>query len=137
MEMVSSKLNKRTTKYNHFLFRDHIDDYDDDNDGILDIEDEDDDGDGLLDVEVYNTNTIYVLTFKSRKLWELNFISKILFSFLLCPILFTGDYKYHSLSVLSSYYRSLRYYSCIASPCLDIVHSCSYERATGPGPGNK
>ena len=33
-------------------FRDHIDDLDDDNDGILDLEDEDDDGDGILDREV-------------------------------------------------------------------------------------
>ena len=33
-------------------FRDHIDDYDDDNDSIPDIHDEDDDGDGLLDAEV-------------------------------------------------------------------------------------
>ena len=32
--------------------RDHVDDYDDDNDNIPDIHDEDDDGDGLLDTEV-------------------------------------------------------------------------------------
>merc|ERR1711978_694475 len=31
--------------------RDHVDDYDDDNDGILDIHDEDDDGDGIRDLE--------------------------------------------------------------------------------------
>ena len=31
------------------LFRDHVNDEDDDNDGILDIHDEDDDGDGILD----------------------------------------------------------------------------------------
>jgi len=31
--------------------KDHIDDLDDDNDGILDVEDEDDDGDGILDPE--------------------------------------------------------------------------------------
>ena len=39
-----------------FLFwiylRDHVDDFDDDNDGILDIHDEDDDGDGIVDLEV-------------------------------------------------------------------------------------
>lgn len=34
------------------IFRDHVDDYDDDNDGILDIHDEDDDGDGIRDLEV-------------------------------------------------------------------------------------
>ena len=32
--------------------RDHVDDYDDDNDNIPDVHDEDDDGDGLLDAEV-------------------------------------------------------------------------------------
>ena len=31
------------------LCRDHVNDEDDDNDGILDIHDEDDDGDGILD----------------------------------------------------------------------------------------
>ena len=31
-----------------FVLRDHIDDLDDDNDGILDHEDKDDDGDGIL-----------------------------------------------------------------------------------------
>lgn len=31
--------------------RDHVDDFDDDNDGILDKFDEDDDGDGIPDVE--------------------------------------------------------------------------------------
>jgi len=31
--------------------RDHVDDFDDDNDGILDVDDEDDDGDGIPDVE--------------------------------------------------------------------------------------
>jgi len=31
--------------------RDHVDDDDDDNDGILDHEDEDDDGDGILDIQ--------------------------------------------------------------------------------------
>ena len=30
-------------------FRDHVNDEDDDNDGILDVHDEDDDGDGILD----------------------------------------------------------------------------------------
>ena len=34
-------------------FRDHIDDFDDDNDGIIDIEDDDDDGDGIKDREVF------------------------------------------------------------------------------------
>ena len=34
------------------ICRDHVDDYDDDNDGILDIHDEDDDGDGIRDLEV-------------------------------------------------------------------------------------
>ena len=29
--------------------RDHVNDEDDDNDGILDVHDEDDDGDGILD----------------------------------------------------------------------------------------
>ena len=31
------------------LSRDHVNDEDDDNDGILDVHDEDDDGDGILD----------------------------------------------------------------------------------------
>lgn len=34
------------------FFRDHVDDFDDDNDGLLDTEDDDDDGDGILDREV-------------------------------------------------------------------------------------
>ena len=37
-------------------FRDHVDDFDDDNDGILDIHDEDDDGDGIVDFEVKKWN---------------------------------------------------------------------------------
>ena len=32
-------------------FRDHVDDLDDDNDGILDMLDDDDDGDGIRDRE--------------------------------------------------------------------------------------
>ena len=36
----------------YLTFRDHVDDLDDDNDGILDIEDDDDDGDGIRDREV-------------------------------------------------------------------------------------
>ena len=31
------------------MCRDHVNDEDDDNDGILDVHDEDDDGDGILD----------------------------------------------------------------------------------------
>ncbi|XP_023322355.1 uncharacterized protein LOC111696839 [Eurytemora carolleeae] len=31
--------------------RDHVDDFDDDNDGVPDVEDDDDDGDGILDRE--------------------------------------------------------------------------------------
>ena len=43
--------------------RDHIDDKDDDNDGILDVDDEDDDGDGILDGEVKNSyNPSFSLT---------------------------------------------------------------------------
>ena len=38
------------------IFRDHVDDFDDDNDGILDIHDEDDDGDGIVDFEVKKLN---------------------------------------------------------------------------------
>ena len=38
--------------WNIFYFRDHVDDFDDDNDGVLDIHDEDDDGDGIVDIEV-------------------------------------------------------------------------------------
>ena len=34
------------------IHRDHVDDLDDDNDGILDVHDEDDDGDGIMDLEV-------------------------------------------------------------------------------------
>ena len=37
-------------------FRDHVDGFDDDNDGILDIHDEDDDGDGIVDFEVKKWN---------------------------------------------------------------------------------
>ena len=36
----------------HKYYRDHVDDFDDDNDGIIDIEDDDDDGDGIKDREV-------------------------------------------------------------------------------------
>ena len=39
-------------------FRDHVDDFDDDNDGVLDIHDEDDDGDGIVDIEVGKNKTI-------------------------------------------------------------------------------
>ena len=35
----------------YFRYRDHVDDFDDDNDGIPDIEDNDDDGDGIRDRE--------------------------------------------------------------------------------------
>ena len=35
-----------------------MDDYDDDNDGVLDIHDEDDDGDGIVDIEVGKNKTI-------------------------------------------------------------------------------
>ena len=45
-----------------FILRDHIDDLDDDNDGIVDHEDEDDDGDGILDQEVKIYYTIQFLT---------------------------------------------------------------------------
>ncbi len=34
------------------VVRDHVDDFDDDNDGVPDVEDDDDDGDGILDREV-------------------------------------------------------------------------------------
>ena len=34
------------------FIRDHIDDFDDDNDGIPDYQDDDDDGDGIQDYEV-------------------------------------------------------------------------------------
>ena len=36
----------------YIFLRDHVDDFDDDNDGIIDIEDDDDDGDGIRDREV-------------------------------------------------------------------------------------
>ena len=48
-------MNKKHTKQKFFHFsnsRDHVDDFDDDNDGILDVHDEDDDGDGIVDFEV-------------------------------------------------------------------------------------
>ena len=35
-----------------------MDDFDDDNDGVLDIHDEDDDGDGIVDIEVGKNKTI-------------------------------------------------------------------------------
>ena len=44
---------KGGTLYSYeYIFRDHVDDFDDDNDGIIDIEDDDDDGDGIRDREV-------------------------------------------------------------------------------------
>ena len=46
-----------------FWNRDHIDDIDDDNDGILDIEDEDDDGDGIIDIQVIITQHLIVTYF--------------------------------------------------------------------------
>ena len=45
---------------------DHVDDMDDDNDGILDVHDADDDGDGIEDVEVtLNLNKHYSTIFQS------------------------------------------------------------------------
>ncbi len=43
-----------------FNVRDHVDDFDDDNDGLLDHEDDDDDGDGVLDREVTTQSTYYI-----------------------------------------------------------------------------
>ena len=40
----------------YIFLRDHVDDFDDDNDGIIDIEDDDDDGDGIRDREVNSIN---------------------------------------------------------------------------------
>ena len=45
-------LKRETLTLQIYFLRDHIDDYDDDNDGILDVHDEDDDGDGIEDREV-------------------------------------------------------------------------------------
>ena len=45
---IKHKKNTSILKYS----RDHVDDFDDDNDGILDVHDEDDDGDGIVDLEV-------------------------------------------------------------------------------------
>ena len=55
--MSINKSAKYTLESSSFLcnktfFRDHIDDFDDDNDGVIDIEDDDDDGDGIKDREV-------------------------------------------------------------------------------------
>ena len=52
--------------------KDHVDDYDDDNDNIPDIHDEDDDGDGLLDAEVsltkiYWKESIYLMIIKCHR----------------------------------------------------------------------
>ena len=52
--------------------RDHVDDYDDDNDNIPDVHDEDDDGDGLLDSEVsltkmYWKESIYLTIIKCHR----------------------------------------------------------------------
>ena len=41
-----------------YIFSDHVNDPDDDNDGILDAHDEDDDGDGIVDVEVINLSAV-------------------------------------------------------------------------------
>ena len=54
-------------EYYIIILRDHVDDLDDDNDGILDIEDEDDDGDGILDREV---NIVYVAVFSALGKWD-------------------------------------------------------------------
>ena len=44
--------------------RDHVEDEDDDNDGILDVNDEDDDGDGIPDTDVrpplYHLKELYI-----------------------------------------------------------------------------
>ena len=51
--------------------RDHVDDYDDDNDNIPDVHDEDDDGDGLLDAEVskiyWKESKIYLMIIKCHR----------------------------------------------------------------------
>ena len=52
--------------------KDHVDDYDDDNDNIPDVHDEDDDGDGLLDSEVsltkiYWKESIYLMIIKCHR----------------------------------------------------------------------
>ena len=58
----------------HFVIilslRDHVDDFDDDNDGILDIEDDDDDGDGIKDREVQQYR---VSINKIRKIYKFAF----------------------------------------------------------------
>ena len=48
-------------------FRDHVDDQDDDNGGILDIEDDDDDGDGIRDREVYIVFSINTFITENKK----------------------------------------------------------------------
>ena len=48
---VCKILQKAAFSVTKHFFRDHIDDFDDDNDGVIDIED-DDDGDGIKDREV-------------------------------------------------------------------------------------
>ena len=47
--------NDQDQKKKPFYCRDHVDDIDDDNDGILDVDDIDDDGDGIMDVEVFTS----------------------------------------------------------------------------------
>ena len=49
--------------------RDHVDDYDDDNDNIPDIHDEDDDGDGLLDEEV-NLHVLEDVIDSQKIIWK-------------------------------------------------------------------
>ena len=57
----------RDSSSNDILFvRDHVDDFDDDNDGIIDILDDDDDGDGIKDREVR--------VIKNLQTWKANII---------------------------------------------------------------
>ena len=59
-------------------FRDHVDDFDDDNDGILDIHDEDDDGDGIFDLEVRANEGNNKLEYNNLTLWlYLSFVFRI------------------------------------------------------------
>ena len=51
---------------NILFVRDHVDDFDDDNDGIIDILDDDDDGDGIKDREVR--------VIKNLQTWKANII---------------------------------------------------------------
>jgi len=48
------------------VVRDHVDDFDDDNDGVPDVEDDDDDGDGILFKRFFSNNE-FLYSYKNHE----------------------------------------------------------------------